>query len=221
MKKLVTILLAVILVVGCVFTLTACGDKEPQTFYVLAGAQPGWDVVAKEDAPDKLDTTKCVVMEAAKADDARLASIADTLKGAKLIYVAEFTYDFVAPSATLDKDDTKAGWTAGPYALTEGGEALIYDGNATVKVIATSYKTEEVEGEEVSAWTKDWFSSPEHKAVSLTPATLYIPPYQENPAYTNSGSWNDNPVLLGAAGTYVIVFAQLADGSFGIGAIAK
>ena len=72
-----------------------------------------------------------------------------------------------------------------------------------------------------------WISDPKTAhAESLTPATLFMPVWQEE-ADENGFSWASNPVVIGGAGVYTLVIAQYANASspenagFGIGLILK
>ena len=205
MKKLVTILLVAMLAVSCVCALAACSKPlaNPDFEYVITGQFNGWKVNTDENDETKLDAQ--YQMEAIAASDKRVKSIKDQLKDAKYLYIAE--HEFV---------NEGAGWTI-EYALSEGADLTVLDGNMAIKVIKTKYDTLG----ETASWSAAWLPDAGGTTFkSLTPTTLYMPPHSEAPTYPNSGAWNDNPVVL-EAGTYYIVFAEFTDGTFGLGAIAK
>lgn len=199
MKKLVTVLLAALLAVGCIFVFAACGKplENPDSKYVLAGQHPGWGLTDPKDPTDAKYADR--VMEAIKLNDKRVASIKDKLTEAKYLYVIEWTY--VASDAGTDP------WTYNP----DGQGAQEFDGNFSLKVI----KYTETDG----IWAETWYISPESggNVNSLTPDTLWIPKWEETPEDGSDG-WNANCVLLKGAGKYLIVFADFTT-SFGIGAI--
>lgn len=135
-------------------------------------------------------------MEAIAVNDERVASIKGQLDGATSLYVIEV----VLPSGD-------AGWTVS-YKIN--GVATTLNGNLTVKVIQTEA------GDDIPNF---WAQNPESGAItSLTPSTLYIPPFVETNV-DEAGTWNDNPAAL-AAGTYYLVFVTF-QGSKGMALIAK
>ena len=128
------------------------------------------------------------LMEAICIEDTRVASIYEELEGATYIYLLEI----ILP-------DSGAGWDV-TYKID--GTVTVLDGNLTVKIIRTD--ADDV----VPNW---WAQSPESgEIMSMTPDTLYIPPFVEENV-NQAGGWNDNPVAL-AAGTYYAVYAE-----FGVG----
>lgn len=136
-------------------------------------------------------------MIATNRGDARLKSISSDLKDAKFIYVLE---------VVLPSED--AGWNV-TYKID--GEVKELNGNLTVKVIQTNV------GAEAPNW---WGQSPESGEIkSLTPDTLYLPPFVEENV-DEAGGWNDNPVAL-EAGTYYMVYVQYSNTSHGFGLIKK
>jgi len=127
-------------------------------------------------------------MTAIARNDERVKSIVDDLKGATAIYILEITLPTEA-----------AGWDV-TYKIDD--VVTVLDGNLTVKIIRTD--ADDV----VPNW---WAQSPESgEIMSMTPDTLYIPPFVEENV-DQAGGWNDNPVAL-AAGTYYAVYAE-----FGVG----
>ena len=232
MKKLVTILLVAMLAVSCIFALTAC-DKTPLENpdvdgYLLMGGAPGWDTSPSEEmimsGSHKLNPEHERVFEAISASDKRVKSIKKELADVKYLYVTEFTFDYAdIPASVTTREEASAiaknDWaTEKQFAITEGGELKYYDNNATIKVTMLKYS----ELGDTAEYATTWIPSPESAAVkSLTPTTLYMPPHSEAPAWEGSGDHNDNPILIGAAGKYTIVFAVFNDGTFGLGAIAQ
>lgn len=213
MKKIVTIALVAMLAVSCLFALAACTDEtavlaDTEYEYIITGAFNGWGVPMAK-CPDcgkelNMIDTKYLMKPIAVSDE-RVASIKKELKDVEYLYIIEHTVL-----------DSGAGWDFG-YALTEGAEKTMFDGNQAIKVIKTHYETVD----EVSAWTSAWIPNAGDTTVkSLTPDTLYMPPHSEAEPWTDSGHWNSNPAVL-KAGDYYIVFAVFSDGTFGLGAIAK
>ena len=197
MKKIVTLVLVAMVAMSCVFALAACAKplEDPEFFYTITGNFNGWKV--NTDAADETKLDAKYQMEAISASDARVKSIKGQLKDAQYLYIVEHTCV-----------NEGAGWTK-KYTLSEGGRE--------VEVLKTKFT---VVGE-VSSWEANWLPDAGNTNVkSLTPDTLYCPPHSEAPTYPGSGAWNDNPIIL-EAGTYYVVFATFADGTEGIGAIAK
>ena len=233
MKKFLAMLLVAMLAVACVFALAACGDNTPLENpdvdgYLLMGGHPGWSTDVTDDmvvsGSHKLNAEHQRVFEAISASDKRVKSVKDQLENVKYLYVTEFTFDFVnIPASVTTREEAselaKNEWaTEKKFAVVEGGELKYYDNNATIKVTSLKYS----ELGSTAGYGTTWIPSPESAAVkSLTPNTLYMPPHSATETWEGSGDHNDNPILIGAAGTYVIVFAQFADGTFGLGAIAK
>ncbi|HOP57482.1 MAG TPA: hypothetical protein PLM51_04875, partial [Bacillota bacterium] len=156
--------------------LSGCALASKTKDYYATGNFNGWD------------TVESGKMTAISKNDSRVATIADDLKEAEVLYLAEI----VLP-------DTEAGWTV-TYKIN--GTVTELDGNLTVKVIRTTKDDPD---------TRDfWAQNPESGEITnLTPDTLYIPPFVEENV-DQAGTWNDNPVAY-AAGTYYIVFAEFAE----------
>lgn len=205
MKKIVTLVLVAMVAMSCVFALAACAKplEDPEYAYTITGNFNGWKVNTDANDETKLDAK--YQMEAISVNDERVASIKGQLKDAQYLYVVEHTCV-----------NEGAGWTI-KYTLSEGGREVEVDGNMAIKVLKTKFT---VVGE-VSSWEANWLPDAGNTNVrSLTPDTLYCPPHSEAETYPGSGSWNMNPIIL-EAGTYYVVFATFADGTYGIGAIAK
>ena len=206
MKKFVTVLLVAILAVSCICVLAACNKplENADAMYLLAGGIPGWGV---DDPTD--ESVKNRVMEPISVNDKRVASIKDQLTDVKYLYVVEYEIS------------GEAGWKQ-DFKPTADAEATEIDGAVLVKVIKY---VEQSAGDE-SEWIPTWHCSKEcgGQVKSLTPDTLWEPPYIENLDYgvTDGGSyqgWNSNAVLLKGVGKYIFVFAEFNNGTFGFGAI--
>ena len=226
-------LLVAVLAVSCFVALTACKQEplaDPDADgYLLMGGAPGWSTEVTEDmvleGSTKLNPEHERVFEAISLSDKRVKSLKKDLKDTvKYLYVAEYTFDYAdIPADITDRAEASAiavnDWaTEKRFAVEEGGELKFYDNNATIKVTMLKYS----ELGDTASYGATWIPSPESAAVkSLTPSTLYMPPHTETEAWEGSGDHNDNPILIGEAGTYIIVFAVFNDGSFGLGAIAK
>lgn len=206
MKKLVTILLVAILAASCICVFAACEKPLADTdgfSYVITGDWNGWKVNVDPDDETKLDAQ--YAMEAIALSDSRVKSIKDQLEGVKLLYIGE--HEFV---------NEGAGWDI-TVSLTEGATPSVFNGNMAIKVLQTKYETLG----DASSWSGEWIPNAKTaNARTLTPDTLYIPPFSEVETYTGSLTWKDNPVAL-EAGTYYVVFAAFTDGTFGLGLIAK
>lgn len=93
-----------------------------------------------------------------------------------------------------------AGWNAD--AMKDGKKVNVL-GSYAIKAIQCDYDAEE------ELWNStQWISDPHTAhAESLTPSTLFTPPFVEE-ADENGFSWSSNPVCIGGAGTYTVVVAQ-------------
>lgn len=129
--------------------------------------------------------------------DSRLSSISDLLVDVAGVFILEITF----PSG-------EAGWTM-TYKID--GVEHVFDGNLSIKLIRTNVD------DEIPNW---WGQSPESGAfISLTPDTLYIPPFVEE-NIDQKGGWNDNPVAF-APGVYDAVYVIYANGTQGMALIPK
>ena len=183
MKKVLMFAMTLALLLG----LSGCALASKTKDYYVTGNFNGWD------------TVESGKMTAISKNDKRVASIADQLDEAEVLYIAEITL----PS-------TSANWDTNPTYKIDG-VVTEFDGNLTVKIIRTAKDDPD---------TRDfWAQSPESGAITnLTPTTLYIPPFVEENV-DQAGAWNDNPVAF-LAGTYYAVFAEFADTTKGLGLIA-
>ena len=131
-------------------------------------------------------------------NDARVKSVKDQLKGATALYI----FEWVVPT-------TEAGWTV-TYKIN--GTEKTVDGNFALKIV----RTDAGDADAVNWWAQ----SPESgKLNNLTPSTLYVTPFVEANV-DQAGGWNDNPILIAAAGTYYIVYAEVGTTKY-LGLIAK
>ncbi|VEU82351.1 hypothetical protein [Acholeplasma hippikon] len=192
MKKFLTLAVAIVATI----VLVACGPKVDMDTK-LEDAEHNYFVTGQlagwGDAVGKAEFT----MAATNRGDSRISSIVDDLKDAKFVYVIEATFSAEA-----------AGWDV---KYTIDGTEKTFDGNLTVKILQVNKDAE------APNW---WGQNPESgKFDNLTPATLYLPPFQE--ANENgAGDWNGNPVVM-EAGTYYIVYVQYANNHHGLAAIKK
>ena len=118
------------------------------------------------------------------------------IKGAKYIYALEVTFSA-----------EKAGWEE----AIKGGDT--FDGNLSIKVVRTAAG----DPESVDFWAENKESG---EVKNLTPETLFVPAYHEEDLGDGMGTWGGN-TFVRAAGTYTIVFVEFADGTLGMGAVAK
>jgi hypothetical protein len=161
------------------FSLASCGGGT-----VLADASKDYYVTGNFAGWGDATSNPQQKMEAVALNDSRIAQVRSQLSAATAIYVLEIEL----PAAA-------AGWDV---TYTINGVESKYDGNLTVKVIQTEA------GDDIPNY---WAQNPESGRVnSLTPTTLYIPPFVEENV-NGAGTWNDNPVVIGGAGKYTLVFA--------------
>ena len=172
--------------------LASCGGPilaDAANDYYVTGNFAGWG-----DATEAVGTdgVKTFLMEAVSVNDRRVSSVKSAFKNPEFLYVKQI----VLPS-------TAAGWDV-KYVRTQDGAEQTFDGNLTVKVLQTA-----TDSPVPVYWAQNLESGPVN---NLTPSTLYMPPYVENPIYPGSGTWGDNPVAL-TAGTYTLVFgSQIFEG---------
>ena len=172
------------------FSLAACGGGT-----VLADANNDYYATGQfagwGDATSKPEQK----MEAVALNDSRIGQVRNQLNDATAIYVLE-----------IELPADAAGWDV---TYTISGTEKKYDGNLTVKVIQTAT------GDDIPNY---WAQSPESgRVTSLTPTTLYVPPFVEENV-GGAGTWNDNPVVIGGPGKYTLVFAIAPETKF-MGAI--
>ena len=120
--------------------------------------------------------------------------VADLLltKDVKYLYTIE---------ATFGVND--ANWGDGsPFAMIDGKRYQV-NGSYAFKVTEVSYDAED----EVYAELK-WLPDPhKYHVESLTADTLFMPRWTEE-VDENGFSWGNNPVCIGGAGTYKVIFAE-------------
>jgi hypothetical protein len=172
------------------FSLAACGGGT-----VLADANHDYYVTGNFAGWGSAIGNPNQKMEAVAIGDSRIGQVRNQLNNATAIYVLE-----------IELPATLAG---GSISYKINGVKTNFDDNLTVKVIQT------MTDDDVPNY---WAQNPESgKVTSLTPTTLYIPPFvDEN--IDDAGSWNDNPVVTSGPGKYTLVFA-IAPGSKFMGAI--
>ena len=139
--------------------------------------------------------------------DARIRALRNALRDAEYIYLYEYNPSQVSP----------AGWT-----VDYPGANISVDGRYAVKFIRLARDSFEPSG-----WGFDmWIPSTEAGGIrNLSPDTLFVPRDRSDEAAAAAGdglgSNNGNPVLLGNASAYYVVFAVFKDRSRGMGAVVK
>ena len=220
MKKLLTLLLAIVIVL----TLVACGAKEEPKAEVLAdathelwvahgqylladGTQNGWN--GKDTAIYEKSALKAISLDDVKAISTDLYT---ALSGKEVKYL--YTIDLIF--GTND-----AGWSS---RFVKDGKLYNANGSYCFKIAQC---TSDVDGDTKVYAEEQWISDPKTAYVeSLTPATAFYPTWQEEKD-ENGFSWADNPVVTGGAGLYTLVIAQYKTVSaagqpgFGVGLVLK
>ena len=201
MKKLLAVLLAVLM---CL-TLAACsggsnGGSKPLADeghaawvvhgqYLLAdGTENGWN--GKDASVYEASTMTAISLDDVKALDEELyKTLAE--KDVKYLYAIDVLFGTNDAGWTTDcLIDDKMHKANGSYAFKVAQCAVDQDGDNTVYL------------------EEQWISDPKTAyAESLTPATLFMPIWQEEPD-ANGFSWASNPVVIGGAGLYTLVCAQ-------------
>ena len=237
MKKFAAALLAVVML----FALIACGQtnnggtnepkNDPQTqpepnqpavpladethaawvahgqFLLSDGTENGWN--GKDSALYEASALKAIALEDVKAIDNDLYT-ALSGKDVKYLYTIDLLF------GTND-----AGWTTN---FLKDGKLYRANGSYAFKIAQCSV---DVDGDNKVYAEDQWISDPHTAhAESLTPATMFMPVWQEE-ADENGFSWASNPVVIGGAGLYTLVIAQYNNAStpeqagFGIGLVLK
>ena len=195
-KKLLSglALLGVLVGAGCAPKYDDTVLANPENIYVLHGNHKvgdevnGWN--GKSDDLYKA-TTLTATSFAGVAEISK--EVADTLltKDVKYLYTIE---------ATFGVND--AGWDTNPFAMIDGKRYQV-NGSYAFKITEVSYDEED----QVYAELK-WLPDPhKYHVESLTPDTFFAPKWQEA-VDENGFSWADNPVCIGGAGTYKVIFAE-------------
>ena len=114
-----------------------------------------------------------------------------------------------------------AGWTTD---FLKDGKLYRANGSYAYKIAQC---TVDVDGDNKVYAEDQWISDPKTAhAESLTPDTMFMPIWQEEPD-ENGFSWASNPVVTGGAGLYTLVIAQYKNASspeqagYGIGLVLK
>ena len=208
MKKLVVILLALALV----FSLAACGEAKTETTaaapladeghaawvahgqYLLAdGTENSWN--GKDSALYEASALTPIALDDVKAIDEDLYN-ALAAKEVKYLYTIDLLF------GTND-----AGWTTD---FLKDGKLFRANGSYAFKIAQC---TVDVDGDNKVYAEDQWISDPKTAhAESLTPETMFMPVWQEEPD-DNGFSWASNPVVIGGAGLYTLVIAQYANAS--------
>lgn len=185
MKKRI---IALFLAVFALFAFVGCGKvlENTEKDYYVTGQIGNWGSAIGQEA---------YKMEAVKLNDARIASVKDTLKKATAIYILQ---------VALPGSD--AGWK---NTFKVNGVETDFNGNLSVKVVRTAKDDPDT----VDFWAQNKESG---AITNLTPSTLFMPAYKET-ATDGEGTWADNPFAY-KAGTYYVVFAEVG-ASFYMGLI--
>lgn len=157
--------------------------------YLLAdGTENGWN--GKDTAVYEASTMTAASLDDIKALDSALYDALSS-KDVKYLYVVDVIF------GTND-----AGWTTD--ALIDG-KMFKANGSYAFKVAQCSV---DKDGNNTVYAEDQWISDPKTAyAESLTPATLFMPVWQEEPD-ENGFSWASNPVAIAGPGLYTIVCAQ-------------
>ena len=211
-------LLTTLLVLGCAFAMSACAglgkkssnesSKKEESQPTTSESQPVEAVEAltvagafcSKDGEHTVDWKYTEQGAMTKSTVAAVKALnADV--GAKLEAKTALKDVFVYEGARFGCTEVGyAGWTA--KALIDG-EVETVDGGYAVKAIECTYD------EEDGKWlSSQWIPDPHTACVeNLTPATLFMPTWQEAED-ENGFAWNSNPVVIGGAGKYNIVVAR-------------
>ena len=176
--------------------------------YLLAdGTQNSWN--GKDTEVYEASALTAISLDDVKAIDEDLYN-ALAAKEVKYLYTVDLIF------GTND-----AGWTTD--CLIDG---VLYHANGSY-AFKIAQCTVDVDGDNKVYAEDQWISDPKTAhAESLTPATIFMPVWQEE-ADENGFSWASNPVVIGGAGLYTLVIAQYKNASspeqagFGIGLVLK
>lgn len=198
-------LLTTMLVLGCAFAMAACGTKKQSSAPASSGPAPKEEqtavCVAGEflvgEAKAEWGYTQGSVMTAStvEAVTALDAGIGAKLAAADLkdVYTIENVYMGTA----------KEGWAGWTTKILVDGVVKEVDGTYALKACLHTYD------EEDSKWLNTQYYPDPHTecAQNLSPATLFIPTWQEADD-PNGFKWNMNPGVIAGAGKYTVVFAR-------------
>ena len=217
MKKLLGIMLAMLMVLS----LAACSGGKSKALadeshaawvvhgqYLLAdGTENSWN--GKDTAVYEASAMTAISLDDVKALDEALYNTLKE-KDVKYLYMADVIF------GTND-----AGWTTN--ALIDG---KMYKANGSY-AFKVAQCTVDKDGDNTVYAEDQWISDPKTAyAESLTPATLFMPTWQEEKD-ENGFTWADNPAAIAGPGLYTIVCAQYnavsAAGTpgYGIGLVKK
>ncbi len=202
MKKLVVAMLVALMVLS----LAACSKKAAPLEdkghaawvghgqYLLAdGTENGWN--GKDGAVYDASALTPIAVSDVKAID---ENVYKTLSGkeVKYLYKADFIF------GTND-----AGWTTD---FVKDGKLFRANGSYAFKIAQC---TVDVDGDTKIYAEDQWISDPKTAyAESLTPDTLFMPVWQEEPDEYGL-SWASNPVVTGGPGLYTLIIAQYNNAS--------
>ena len=217
MKKFLVVLLSVLMVCA----MAACGKPAPKPladdthaawvahgqFLLADGTANSWN--GKDTALYEASALKAIALEDVKSIDEALYN---TLSGKEVKYL--YTIDLLF--GTND-----AGWTTN--ALIDGKLYRVNGSNA-FKIAQCAV---DADGDNKVYAEDQWISDPKTAhAESLTPATLFMPVWQEE-SDQYGFSWASNPACIGGPGLYTLVIAQYTAVSsasqpgYGIGLVKK
>ncbi|MBP5230879.1 MAG: hypothetical protein ILO68_04040 [Clostridia bacterium] len=217
MKKLFVVLLAALMI----FALAACQTVSKEVLkddthaawvahgpYLLAdGTQNDWG--GKSTEVYEKSSLKAISMADLQTID---ADVFNTLsqKEVKYLYTIDVQFGM-----------NDAGWKTD---CLIDGKMYKANGSYAFKIAQCNAETE---GDAKVYSEEQWIHDPKTaNAESLTPKTLFMPPWQEEPD-ENGFTWAGNPVAIGGAGLYTIVIAQYKNASaagtpgYGIALIKK
>ena len=218
MKKVLVVMLALALAISMV----GCGgsgngkalaDEGHDSwvahgqFLLADGTENGWN--GKDTAVYEASALTPIALSEVKDIDADLAK---ALEGKDVKYLYKIDLIF----GTND-----AGWTTD---FLKDGKLYRANGSYAFKIAQC---TVDVDGDNKVYAEDQWISDPKTAhAESLTPATMFMPVWQEE-ADEYGFSWASNPVVTGGAGLYTLVIAQYTNASspeqagYGIGLVLK
>ncbi len=201
MKKLVTILLAAVML----FALVGCAaapilKDEAHTAWVAHGQYKLADGTDNAWGGKDSDLYEKSALTAISMDDLKAISseVYDALSKKEVKYL--YTIDLIF--GTND-----AGWTSD---FVKDGVLYRANGSYCFKVAQCNA---DIDGDNKVYAEDQWLHDPKTANVeSLTPVTLFFPPWQEEKDEYGL-AWDNNPVVIGGAGLYTLVIAQYANAS--------
>ena len=176
--------------------------------YLLAdGTQNGWN--GKDSDVYEKSALTAIALEDVKAIDEDVFN-ALSAKEVKYLYTIDLLF------GTND-----AGWTTN---CMIDGKLYKANGSYAFKIAQC---TVDIDGDNKVYAEDQWIHDPKTAhSESLTPDTLFVPVWQEEPD-ENGFSWGSNPAVIGGAGLYTLVIAQYKNASapdapgYGIALILK